>query len=155
MNASVAIARIKAILAATDRTTDFKRVFAGEPLGLPLSGPYAAFWLTGESRKGKTLGNVMVRTNVRVRLYWELVGEDTVREAVEQEIWTAMREVQAAFRADSLLNATSDAAIADLEIGNADAGYMEQSSPTGVNAWYRTLTFDLEIEDLEAEAIAS
>lgn len=143
--------RIRQLLAIEE--PPIERVYRGDRgrinPQLPAGGPYATFWISGESEKSKTLGNVMVWHRYGVRIYWPRAIEDEPIERQDEDMEDAMRNVQAAFRGDSTLGGKAN----DLEITLADIGWVGDDGngyPT-----HHILEFDLEVEDLEAEAIVA
>lgn len=155
------VSRVKEILEAVEYsgTSRFEGVYVGEPLGLPIQSPLgaiAAVWFTGESEKSMTLGNVMVTTEWRVRMYWRLPATVEDRRELEFMVADACRNVQAAFRADSKLTYEGTDTVSDLDIGLATGGYLDVTDAEGkLIGRYRMQEFDLQIVDLEAEAISA
>lgn len=147
MSRSGALDTIGTILAATNGDTTFQKVYRGELIGItPGPGPFAAYWFAGETRKEKTLSQVMVWHRFSVVCYWPLIGADeTLRASIELAAWNACRDVQTAFRADSQLGGNTG----DLEVSLAQVGYVEVAG-----AQFRFVRFDLELWDLNEEAIA-
>ena len=148
--------RIQAILVAATKidgsTAMFLQVFPGEPLGLPVGGPYVAFWYLGDSPPPEglqTIGNVMLHERFQVMAFWPRQVERGTMETLENEIWDANRRLKADFRGDSQLNAL----VTDLDITDSVVGF--GGFPLdGRAAIYRTLEFELQIRDLEGESIA-
>lgn len=142
--------RIQAILEA-NTTPQFLAVFCGEPLGLPLGGPYAAFWYLGRTEDEKTLGNVMPTERWQVTCWWNRQPERSTLEAWEVGIADADTALRTAFRGDSTLNGEST----DLDITGSSVDY--RAFPLGQQpaALYRGLSFELLILDLEGEAISA
>lgn len=149
MSRALAVAAMKANLRAF--SPPFQRVFVGEPLGLPVGVDYAAaLWFVGESEKTKTMSNVMVTQTWRVRVYWRPRLADDDRAALELAVWDCCRNLQAAFRADSSLGGN----VSDMEITLAEGnGWVDVGALESGPDRYRVLSFDLELWELEGEAI--
>lgn len=156
-----AVARIVEILEGVEYsgTSKFEHVYVGEPLGLPIQSPLgalAAVWFTGESQKQLTLGNVMVTSEWRVRMYWRLPATEEDRRELEFVVAEACRTVQAAFRADSKLTYLGADTVTDLDVGLASGGYIDvRDEADRLIARYRMQEFDLQLVDLEGEAISA
>ena len=144
MSRSGVITTIKSTLDGVTSPT-FQAIFIGEPLSLPTGDRVVASWFGGEVTKSKTLGNVLVTQEWVVRCYFRVQASQENREKIELEIWNACRSVQTAFRADSQLGGNCT----DLEISIADVGWTTIGGVT-----FRALSFNLELYELEAEAIA-
>lgn len=148
------IDRFEAILGGVT-TPVFEAVIPGEPLGLPLGGPYAAFWYLGRgagTRSGEmSLSNVMVTEQWHVECWWLREPERATFERWENDISDADQAIQTAIRGDSQLSGECS----DLWVSDSSVGY--KSFPLGAqpNALYRSLNFTVHIEDLEGEAIAA
>lgn len=128
--------------------------FQLEPGGIRrMAGDRAiAFWFEGESEKGRTLKNVMVTHEVKIRALWRIPATDDVRArtALELEIWDTTRGIQAALRGDADLAS----AVTDTEIGLATRGTAEVLVGTGVEAVeVYVLDMSLYLQELEAEEI--
>ena len=144
-----ALAALKAIL--RQFSPPFQAVYIGEPLGIPVGIDYAAaLWFVGESEKTKTMANVMVTTQLRLRVYWRPRLAPADREALELAVWDCCRDLQSAIRLDSQLGGN----VSDLEISLAEGNGWAAVGPldqTGEPTRYRVLTFDVELWELEAE----
>lgn len=154
---TAALDRIDAILSATNGSTTMREVYRGEMRGIPSTGPYACYFLTGRRAPpvGRmTLPNTMARWIVRVECAWVMSQEANHMSAVEIEIWNAVRDLFAAFRGDSTLNAAEDAGVTDLDIGDPTVEFREFARGPEGNG-YRVLMFDLELESLEEETISA
>lgn len=143
--------RIGAILEA--HTTPAFTVVHGEPLSLgPDGSPFAAYWYLGDTdpvEGRRTLGNVMVLERFQVMCFWHRQIEIATLADLEAEIWQANRTLKAAFRADSSLN--DEATDLDITDSVVDYGVFPIEQGTVL---YRTLEFELQVKDLEAEEIA-
>lgn len=154
-----AVARMVEILEGVEYsgTSKFEDVIVGEPASLPLQSPagaVACLWFLGESEKTQTLGNVMVTQDWRVRMYWNLQPTPAGREDIEVQMWDACRLVQEAFSADRRLTYEGEDTITDLAITLVRAEYGTTPAADGSEVTrYRTLTFDLQLQEFEAEAI--
>ena len=144
MSRAGAVTTIKTILEANS-SPNFQVVMIGEPLSIPSGDRVCAAWFTGESTKTKTLNTVMVTQVWTVRCYWRVPAGVKARENLELEIWNACRAVQAGFYGDAQLGGN----VTDLDISLAGIGWTEISGNT-----FRTISFNLELQDLEAESIA-
>ena len=145
MSRSGAITTIKSLLDGVSSPT-FRQVFIGEPLSIPTGDRVVAAWFNGESEKTKTLGNVMVSQIFTVRAYFRVGATAKMRESLELELWNAVRRIQAAFRGDSQLSGN----VTDLDISLAQVGWTDIGGNT-----FRTISFDLELIELEAESISA
>jgi hypothetical protein len=134
--------RIEAIL--TSCTTPAFRVLVGDPAGLPLGDRIAVFWWVGESEKDETYGNVMVWETYAIRLYWVLRPERPTQKALDIEMQTASRAVQALFRADSSLGGLVEDSKLTL------AARADQLATS-----YQIVTFELTVWESEEEAITA
>lgn len=134
-------------------TPSFNAVYPGEPLGLPVGDRYAAFWYLGRgigTRSGEsTLSNAMITEQWHIECWWLRQPERASFEAWEVEIADADQGIQTAIRADSQLGG----ACSDSWVTDSNVGY--KSFPLGPqpNALYRSLAMQLNLEDLEGEAI--
>ena len=80
----------------------FAAVLQGEPLGLPLGGPYACFWYMGreDARSGRqTLGNVMYTARIQIACFWPIQPERSTQGAFEADIVTVDTSIRRALRA--------------------------------------------------------
>lgn len=123
----------------------FQVVLIGEPLTIPSGDRVISAYFNGESAKTKTLGNVMVTQNWTVRAYFRVAPSQKSREALELELWDAVRSIQTGFRADSQLGGN----VTDLDISLATVGWVDLGGNT-----FRSISFDLQLIELEAESIS-
>ncbi len=125
----------------------FEAVLVGEPSGIPPQ-MYAlvAFWLAGEAEKEATLGNVMVREEIRLRVYLRPALGEEARFELEVDSWNAMRNVQAAIRGASTLGGN----VTDLEIDTANVLWVDLGGLV-----YRVVEMTIVLWDTEAEEIAA
>ena len=123
----------------------FQVVLIGEPLSIPSGDRVISAYFNGESAKTKTLGNVMVTQNWTVRAYFRVAPSQKAREALELELWDAVRSIQTGFRADSQLGGN----VTDLDISLATVGWVDLGGNT-----FRSISFDLQLIELEAESIS-
>lgn len=144
MSRSGAITTIKTIMGAVSSPT-FQVVLIGEPLSIPSGDRVISAYFNGESAKTKTLGNVMVTQNWTVRAYFRVAPSQKAREALELELWNAVRSIQTGFRADSQLGGN----VTDLDISLATVGWIDLGGNT-----FRSISFDLQLIELEAESIS-
>lgn len=150
---SVIIDRFEAILTAVSTPT-FLAVIPGEPLGLPLGGPYTAFWYLGRgmgTRSGEmSLSNALITERWHIECWWPREPERATFERWENDISDADQAIQMAIRGDSQLSGQCS----DLWLSDSAIGY--KSFPLGAqpNNLYRSLSFTVHLEDLEGEAIA-
>ena len=144
MSRSGAITTIKTIMGAGSSPT-FQVVLIGEPLSIPSGDRVISAYFNGESAKTKTLGNVMVTQNWTVRAYFRVAPSQKAREALELELWNAVRSIQTGFRADSQLGGN----VTDLDISLATVGWIDLGGNT-----FRSISFDLQLIELEAESIS-
>jgi hypothetical protein len=142
---SGALTTIKTIMDNVSSPT-FQVVLIGEPLSLPSGDRVIAAWFNGESEKSKTLGNVMVTQVWTVRAYFRVGATMKLRESLELELWNAVRSIQSDFRADSQLGGN----VTDLEISLANVGWVDIGGNT-----FRSISFDLQLIELEAESISA
>ena len=145
MSRSGAISTIKTIMGAVSSPT-FQVVLIGEPLSIPTGDRVISAYFNGESAKTKTLGNVMVTQNWTVRAYFRVAPSQKAREALELELWNAVRSIQTGFRADSQLGGN----VTDLDISLATVGWIDLGGNT-----FRSISFDLQLIELEAESISA
>ncbi len=134
-----------------DGNPAFVDIIQGEPLGLPLGGPYCCFWYLGrvDSRAGRqTLGNIMYAARVQVAAYWPIQDRTTLA-SFEANIATVDTSIRRAFRANSIINSN----LTDLDISDSDVSY--GGFPTGTQQMYRALMFELRFDNLEGEPIAA
>lgn len=129
----------------------FVDVFQGEPLGLPLGGPYACFWYMGreDSRAGRqTLGNVMYAARIQIACFWPIQPDRATQGPLEADIVTVDTNIRRALRANSIINSK----LTDLDITDSSLDF--GGFPQGTNQLYRVLQMELRLENLEGEAIA-
>ncbi len=133
----------------------FEIVIPGEPIGLPVGGPYCCFWYRGRIPATKaggaraTFGNVMYAARIQVAAYWQRQNERSTVGTLEADIATIDTNMRRAFRANSTINNNlTDLDITDSEV---DFGGFPLS---GNQALYRYLMFELRLDNLEGEAIA-
>tara|TARA_Y100000401_G_C8306459_1_gene217243 strand:- start:550 stop:987 length:438 start_codon:yes stop_codon:yes gene_type:complete len=144
MSRSGAVTTIKSLMDAVTNPT-FQVVLIGEPLSIPSGDRVIAAWFNGESQKSKTLGNVMVTQVWTIRAYFRVGSSQKARESLELELWDAVRNIQSSFRGDSQLSGNCT----DLEISLANVGWVDIGGNT-----FRSITFDLQLIELEAESIS-
>tara|TARA_R100001163_G_scaffold62506_1_gene53339 strand:+ start:192 stop:629 length:438 start_codon:yes stop_codon:yes gene_type:complete len=144
MSRSGAITTIKTIMDSVSSPT-FQVVLIGEPLSIPSGDRVITAYFNGETAKTKTLGNVMVTQNWTVRAYFRVAPSQKAREALELELWDAVRSIQTGFRADSQLGGN----VTDLDISLATVGWIDLGGNT-----FRSISFDLQLIELEAESIS-
>ena len=144
MSRSGAVTTIKSLMDAVTNPT-FQVVLIGEPLSIPSGDRVIAAWFNGESQKSKTLGNVMVTQVWTIRAYFRVGSSQKARESLELELWDAVRNIQSSFRGDSQLSGNCT----DLEISLANVGWEDIGGNT-----FRSITFDLQLIELEAESIS-
>ena len=130
----------------------FASIITGEPLGLPLGGPHAAFWYIGrtDSRQGpQTIGNVMYAARIQIGAFWCKQNERDTLADLDADIATIDTNIRRRFRANSTINNT----MTDLMFGDSEVGFGPSPgiSPT---IQYRALMLDLVLDNLEGEAIA-
>lgn len=132
----------------------FQSVGIGEPLGLPLGGPHCFAWYIGRSNavtssgaRG-TLGNIMYSAHIQVGVFWLRQAERETLEVFDADIATIDTNIRRRFRANSTIN--ND--VTDLDITDSQVGFGPSPgiSPT---IQYRTLMFELVLDNLEGEAI--
>jgi len=134
----------------------FEAVIAGEPQGLPLGGPYACFWYLGRTDPTngarKTLGNVMYAARIAVQCFWPLQRERSTLGELEADIATIDTNIRREFRGNSILNST----LTDLEITDSMVAYDDLPViGRGEFGFYRKLSFELILDNLEGEAIVA
>lgn len=133
----------------------FVQVIAGEPMGLPLGGPYACFWYLGraDAREGRmSLGNVMYAARWQVMGLWPAQAERVTLGDWEADIATVDTNIRRRFRANSTINSS----VTDLDILDSQLDYGELPYPGGGGAvgLYRVLQMEVRLDNLEGEAIA-
>jgi hypothetical protein len=142
------VSAIRTILA----TTFTEGVFSGPPKGLPPGGPYGTFWYLGRTDPPtgrETWGNVMLVSRWQVACIWPRYPERTTHDVLEAVIADAEQALRTAFRGDSTLNGkTTDLKITDSEVDLV-------SPETNPNSLFRSVAFELQLIDLEGEAIAA
>lgn len=133
----------------------FQQVFPGEPLGLPVGGPYACFWYMGRVASDKTegapasFGNVMYAARVQIAAFWPIQPERTTLPDLEADIAAIDTSIRRELRGDSTINSE----VTDLTITDSVVSY--GSFPAGgTPQLYRSLMFELHMDNLEGEAIA-
>lgn len=144
------IAAIDAVLKAI---TDPKPqvVYSGEPANLPNNVVFA-YWYNGDTpyskggAEGKTLGNAMVDEWFTIRAYFPYIDSPQLRNSVEADIWSAVRNIKAGFRGGSTLGGL----VTDLDLSDAVIEWIV----LGGGGRRRIATMSLQIHDLEAETIA-
>ena len=144
MSRAGAVTTIKTILEANS-SPNFQVVLIGEPLSVPSGDRVCAAWFTGESAKTKTLNKIMVTQIWTIRCYWRVPASAKGREKLELEIWDACRAVQSGCYGDAQRGGN----VTDLDISLAAVGWSDIGGNT-----FRTISFNLELQDLEAESIA-
>lgn len=130
----------------------FQQVIPGEPLGLPLGGPHAAFWYLGrrDSRAGRqTLGNIMYAARIQIGAFWVKQHERDTLAGLDAEIATVDTNIRRAFRGDSTINNN----LTDLDITDSEVGF-GPSPGISPSIQYRALMFELVLDNLEGEPIA-
>jgi hypothetical protein len=134
----------------SDGVVAFQQVFQGEPLGLPIGGPYAAFWYMGrtDAREGRqTLGNIMYAARIQIACFWPIQPERATQALLEADIATVDTSIRRALRANSAINSN----LTDLDITDSLVDY--GGFPATANQIYRVLMFELHLDNLEGEAI--
>jgi hypothetical protein len=133
----------------------FQQVFPGEPLGLPVGGPYACFWYLGRVRSDKTggasdtFGNEMYAARIQIAAFWPIQPERVSLPDMEADIATIDTSIRRELRGDSTINSE----VTDLTITDSTVSY--GSFPAGgTPQLYRSLMFELHLDNLEGEAIA-
>lgn len=140
----------------------FQQVFIGEPLAAPLGGPYAMCWYLGRTNSGKTggapatLGNVMYAARLQVICLWPLQPERSTLPDWEADIATVDTNIRRAFRGNSTINSE----VTDLDITDSEVSYSDlPAKPVPLTAsdfvGYRTLRFELRLDNLEGEPISA
>lgn len=136
----------------SDGKPAFVDVIQGEPLGLPLGGPYACFYYLGreDSREGRmTLGNVMYTARIQVMAFWPIQPDRATVGALEADIATVDTNIRRAFRGNSTINSE----VTDLDILNSIVDF--GAFPAGTQQIYRSLSMELRLENLEGEPISA
>lgn len=135
--------------------TAFQEVIAGEPHGLPLGGPFACYWYGGrvDSRSGgSTLGNVMYAARVIVECFWPIQVERTTLRALEADIAAIDTSIRREFRGNSAINSNlTDLYFTDSQLAFDDLPIVA----TDRFGFYRKLSMELHLENLEGEPIAA
>ena len=149
-------ARIDAILDGYQFTGEtapfFAKVFRSEPLNLTPANRLCAYWVQDihDPPEGSmTFGNWMYEHTIRVKCFWQLTPDEGTRENRELELFTVSHELPGLFLGDVSLNGTvTDCLVANFLVET------EQWPPYVDNpGWWRTLTFDLHVKNLEGEVI--
>ena len=89
-----------------------ENVIAGEPIGLPLGGPYACFWYLGRENARTangapaSYGNVMYAARIQVMCLWPRQDRATLA-AWEADIATIDTNIRRRFRANSTTSTAS------------------------------------------------
>lgn len=147
---------LEAVVNADGRQA-FVQVFIGEPIGLPLGGPYACAWYLGreDSRAGRaTLGNIMYAAKIQILCLWPMQVERATLESWEADIATVDTNIRRAFRG----NATINSNLTDLDISDSENSYGDlpgAGSAANSRFVYRVLQFVLTLDNLEGEPIAA
>jgi len=134
--------------------TAFLDVIQGEPMGLPIGGPYACFWYLGrtDSMSGnETYGNVMYAARVQVACLWPMQAERVTIGDWEADMATVDTNIRRAFRANSTINSN----LTDLDISDSSLDYGTLPASAGKAGIYRVLMFELRLDNLEGEAISA
>ena len=130
-------------------------VIQGEPIGLPLGGPYACFWYLGrtDATEGRqTLGNIMYAARIQILCLWPVQPERATIGERDADIATIDTSIRRQFRANSVINSNRT----DLDILESDVSYGDLPIGTGGGrALYRVLQMELRLDNLEGEAIAA
>lgn len=158
LNWATIIAAIKTELEGVqyNGSAAFQQVIPGEPLGLPIGGPHAAFWYLGRrdttkaAGSQKTLGNVMYAARIQVGAFWVKQHERDTLANLEAAIATIDTNIRRAFRANSTINNN----LTDLDITDSDVGF-GPSPGISPSIQYRALMFELILDNLEGEAIVA
>lgn len=156
LNHAAIVNRIEAIMSGVQKGNSplFKHVYPGEPLGLPVGGPYAAFWYLGRVPKfGNVRGDIEVYERYQIACYWPRQPEPSTLEAFENEIADADQALQTAFRADSTLSNGSGPPYQSsptIDITDSAVAYGGFPATRGA-AIYRSLEFELHVLDREGE----
>lgn len=146
---------VNAVLVA-NTTPVFQAVLAGQPLGLPLGGPYAAYWYLGRGvpvEGTDTLGQVMLIERWQIAFWWPLQAERSTIQALEVEIADCDQSTRTAFWADADLGA-SVATYIDLTDSEVGFGRFPLAGSPANAKIYRGLGYELHVADLEGEAKA-
>lgn len=139
-------ARDRMLAILSDFLPEFEKVYIGEPQGIPPGTDRAiAIWYTGRDTSQETFGNVMEIRHWRCRIYWRPRLGEGERALLEAAVEDADCDLQEAFRADSDLGGN----VTDLKIRVSDGELWEDVG----EARYRVLSYDLDLWQLEAEAI--
>lgn len=129
-------------------------VIIGDPYGLPLGGPYAAVTYMGRGDSGSggmTLGQAMISERWQITCWWPRSPEKQLIEALEVAIADADEALHTAFRADSTLNSL----VTYMDVGGSTVNDVAFPQSNNAGAVYRSLQFDLNLDDLEGEAITA
>lgn len=134
----------------------FVQVLQGEPIGLPIGGPYCCFWYSHreDSLAGpSTLGNVMYAAIIEILCLWPAQPERATQGYFNADIATVDTNIRRALRANSTVNST----VNDLSITGGPVTYGDLPVPGGggARAPYRVLPLTVRLENLEGEAIAA
>lgn len=139
----------------------FLEVIQGEPIGLPLGGPYCCFWYLGRTKAStapaeETYGNVMYAGRIQIACLWPMQAERETLGAWEADIATIDTSIRRAFRANSVINSNlTDLKILDSQLGYGDLPQSQAAPNTSGRSLYRVLQLELRLDNLEGEAIAS
>lgn len=131
----------------------FLDVIQGEPIALPIGGPYACFWYLGrtDSRAGQaTLGNVMYAARIQIACLWPMQVERATLGDWEADMATIDTSIRRALRANSNVNSN----VTDLDISDSTLDYGSLPAAAGKAGIYRVLMMELRLDNLEGEAIA-
>lgn len=150
---------LEAVLNAAGATA-FAQVFMGEPIGLPLGGPYACAWYLGRTLATtaagayETHGNVMYASRIQIACLWPMQAERATLESWEADIATIDTNIRRAFHANRTINSN----VTDLRIQDSDNGYGDLPGAGGngnQRFLYRVLQMELRLDNLEGEAISA
>lgn len=135
----------------------FADVIQGEPIGLPLGGPYACFWYLGrtDASGGATFGNIMYAARIQIMCLWPMRAERETLGAWEADIATIDTSIRRRFRANSVINSNlTDLDILDSQVSYGDLPSSQAAPGTSARNLYRVLQMELRLDNLEGEAIA-
>jgi hypothetical protein len=136
--------RIDALLGGTTIGGTTPVVYRGEPFAINQS-PCIAFWLNGREDKAVTITNAGSVTTFTIRVYFRLQASADVRENVEEDLWDACYDIEAALLGDANLSGN----VSDSRVGSQQAGYVDLGGLA-----FRTATLPYEVDILEDVTIA-
>lgn len=161
INWATVMAAIETTLASVQNSasqTAFKDVILGEPMALPLDGPYCCVWYIGRTLANTSggapasLANVMYAARLQIMVLWPMQGERSKLGAWEADIATIDTGIRRALRADSTVNSSvTDLVITDSQLSYGDLPVA--GATKGTFGLYRVLQMELLLDNLEGEAI--